>query len=309
MTRPIARALAVICTLTLLTGCGSIQERKSRADRVIKSVDLALHAKTARLIVSEQVELVLEGEQFDVLRAEADRRPPVRLYAEADFEHERVAYLATLEPGRPPQAYAVYSGTTVFRRKPVAASSSPPASAKRFRPWVSLNLDTIDPDDIDNSAVEVSEAARRTQTFRTLNNPLFLLSLLRGTLSGSVDVVGRESVHDIETTHYRFNIDREKAVDDEDERVQDVYESLFKSAFATAVVMPAEAWLDERGVAHRFRITLKSRLRRQNIADIHLTVDLFEMGAPLSVALPDKAETVKVGDLGALVQATSAAGS
>lgn len=294
-----ARLLALATALAVaLAGCGGIRERKERAERIIDSVDRAVDAKSAQMEVSATVKLKLEGAQrLAAGGGDNSAAPAVKYAAQADFARDRVAYLA-LGEGTSPQAVRVYSGTTMFARRL-------DVDTETQRPWVRLDLTSVDPDEIDNGDVEIAEALRQVSQTQGFDNPLFLLKLLRGTLSGSVEEVGTEEVRGVPTTHYEFNIDREKAVRDEDEDVQDAYEALFKSMYATRTVFPGEVWLDEEGLPRRYTVVLKPALRRRALVDIRITVEMFEVGQPVNITLPGKQETAKVDGLGGLYQAIS----
>ena len=291
MTRLVAAATAAVL---LLTGCGSIKERLERADRIIDSVDKAVAARSAQMTVSSRV---------DVRLAPTTGSAPAQeetVAAQADLAHDRVAYLV-VDPAGAPQAVRIYSGNTIYARRLDEVDAK--------RPWARLDLTSLDPDDIDNRDVELSDAGRRLQRARGLDNPLLLLKLLRGTLSGSVDEVGREDVRGVPTTHYRLNVDREKAVKDEDEDVQDAYEALFKTLFVTRTVLPGEVWLDDEGLPRRYTLTVKPNLRRRSLADIRFAVEVFDVGQPVRIELPGKGETVEVDGLGGLAQAIGGPGA
>jgi hypothetical protein len=296
-----AIALAVAASLGLaLGGCGGIQARKERSDRIIDSVDRVTAARSALMTVSSEVTMKLaRGELLAAGGGVVAPALPVRTFpVQADLGHDTAAYLAA-GPGGTAAAVRIYAGTTVYAHR---------TSATTTRPWVRLDLRSLDPDDIDHSDVAVAEAVRSLQGVQTIENPLLLLKLLRGTLSGSVDEVGTESVGGVPTHHYKLNIDREKALEDEDEDVQDAYEAVFKSMFATRLVFPGEVWLDDEGLPRRYAVTLKPKVRRKDIADLRLTVELSDIGRPVDIALPGKAETARVEDLGALTQAITGAG-
>ena len=293
-------ALALVAVLGL-GGCAGIKERKERADRVIDSVDKAIAAKSAHMSVSSDMSVKLEG--ADRLAAggaaAGDTIRGVAYEVQADLDAGRAAYLAPGADGVP-GTVRIYAGTSVYARRVGQETTS--------RPWVRLDLTDVDPDQIDNDDVAVADAVARISQIQAIENPLFLLHLLRGTLSGSVVEVGEEAVRGVPTTHYRLNIDREKAVEDDDEDVQDVYEALFKSMFATRTVFPGEVWIDERGLPLRYSLTLKSNVRRRSLADFRLNVEMFDVGQPVEIVLPDKSEIAKVEGLGDLTQSVSGGG-
>ena len=292
--RLVALPLALVMTLAM-GGCGGIKERKERADRVIGSVDKAIAAKSAQMVVSSSFELKLDqAERLAAGGATADAANGERSFpVHADLANGRAVYLVRGADGTA-QPFRLYAGTTIYARRALDQAAT-------TRPWVRLDLTGIDPDEIDNE-IELADAVRRIAQVQAIENPLFLLHLLRGTLSGSVEVVGEEQVGGVETTHYRLNIDREKAVKDDDEEVQDAYETLFKSMFATRTVFPGEVWLDDNGVPRKYSVTLKSKVRRRSLADFRLTVEMLDIGGPVQIVVPDKSETSTVEGLGDLTQ-------
>ena len=301
MTRLVAAATAAVL---LLTGCGSIRERLERADRIIDGVDKAAAARSALMTISVGVDLRLEGAAATPGAAGGQgaegANPEATITAQADLAKDRVAYLG-LDPAGAPRAVRIYSGTTIYSRLL--------GEAQTKRPWVRLDLTSLDPDEIDNDDVEITDAVRRLEQAQGFDNPLFLLKLLRGTLSGSVDELGREDIRGVPTTHYKLNVDREKAVEDEDEDVQDAYEAMFRTMFATRTVLPGEVWLDDEGLPRRYTLTLKPNLRRRALADLRFTVEMFDIGQPVVIELPGKAETVEVDGLGGLAQAVAGGGA
>lgn len=301
--RPTVRAVALVAAAVAAavvgTGCGAIQERKERADRIIGSVDKAVATGSAQMTVTAEPVLKLaDAARLVAQGPQQEDRRTVSFIAAADLAHDRVAYLAT-GPAGVPEPVRVYAGTTLYARRAGAAAGA------SNRPWVRLDLTSIDPKDIDNDNIESADALRRVQTTQGFDNPLFLLTLLRGTLAGSVEEVGPDKVGGVATTHYKLNIDREKAVRDEDESIQDAYEVMFKTLFATRTVFPGEVWLDNQGLPRRYSVTLKSSVRRRDLIDFRLTVEMDEVGQPVEVALPDKSQTATVEDLGALSQAVT----
>lgn len=289
-------ALAVAAAV-VLPGCGGIKERKEQADRIIDSVDKAIAARSAQMEVSAQAQLKIDGAErlLNGGGPAGAAAPSVRRSAQADLGADRVAYLTVGGDGAA-ETVRIFSGTTIYARR------VGPAAASTQRPWVRLDLTAIDPEEIDND-IEVADALRRVQETAGFDNPLFLLKLLRGTLSGSVEDLGQEEVRGIPTRHYKLNIDREKAVRDEDEEIQDAYEAVFKSMFATRTVFPGEVWLDDQGLPRKYSVTLKSKVRRRALADFLLTVEMFDIGQPVQIVLPPKRETARVDGLGSLAQA------
>jgi hypothetical protein len=323
-------AVAIAIAITG-TGCASLGERKAQADRIIESASLAIASGTANLTLTQRTTLRPEafgnrqrggGAAAATTLPAAEHDGAVKVPAPsdaagdaagvtgvggtsantievsipgvADLKRDRVAMLL-LQDGVEPQPVTVFDGTSLYLRRGQAAGGAGAA-----RPWARLDLAKIDPDDIDNSGTTITEASERLGTFQAAGSPVFLLRLLRGTLSGSVRNVGVEEIDGVRTTHYKMNVDREKATEDEPESLARTYEAVFKSMFVGSVVLPGEVWLDDQGLPRRFAVTFEPKIRRRTFAEITLQIDLRDFAAPLEVAVPARSETVRVEGFGSL---------
>ena len=301
--RGVLRVVATTLVLVNLgTACGAARDKRDTAERIISSVDRATDSKTAELQVTRRVDIKLSKQEQRLMGAVAGggaaAPPETSVNALADLANDRVEYVVPVTPGAAPEPIVIYSGMTIYQRR---FGQNDGSSAKR--PWVVLDLQTVDPDDIDNSSLQVNEAQQRIQAMQVVNNPMFFLRLLRGTLTGSVREIGPDPVRDIPATHFKLNVDREKAVEDEDEEVKDAYTAMFKSMAVNPIVLPAEVWLDKDGRPLRFKVKMTPTIRRRELMDLTFAVELYNFGAPIDIALPGPKETVKVEGIGSLAQA------
>ena len=141
--------------------------------------------------------------------------------------------------------------------------------------WLWLDVGAIDPDQETNLAAP---------TPVLMLPPHVLILLLEGALTGSVERLGTEQIGDFDTTHYRFNISRDKASDDLDDDETQRLERLFEAAnIDGAFYDDAEVWLDEDGIARRLSITLPQRI--DALTSFDLTYRL-ELTGPRSDPLP-----------------------
>ena len=94
LVRPLALSLAVVMAVGL-GGCAGIRERKERADRVIGSVDRAIAAGSAQMIVSSSIEIKLDrAEQLAAGGATAGAPNGARSFpVQADLANGRAVYL------------------------------------------------------------------------------------------------------------------------------------------------------------------------------------------------------------------------
>jgi hypothetical protein len=141
--------------------------------------------------------------------------------------------------------------------------------------WLWLDVGAIDPDQETNLAAP---------TPVLMLPPHVLVLLLEGALTGSVERLGNEQVGDVETTHYRFNISRDKAADNLDDDDTQRLDRLFEAAnIDGAFYDDAEVWIDEEGIARRIQITLPQRI--DALTSFELSYRL-ELTVPRSEPLP-----------------------
>jgi hypothetical protein len=97
--------------------------------------------------------------------------------------------------------------------------------------------------------------------------------------SSGARVTGAERIRGVETTHYAFNIDFKKLAHDN---------KAFRQLTATtgAVTAPAEAWVDKQGRVRRMSVTMSMGAQLGAPMTMSMTEDLYDFGAPASIAAP-----------------------
>jgi hypothetical protein len=138
------------------------------------------------------------------------------------------------------------------------------------------------------------------------NDPTQGLSMLRG--ADDVVKIGEENIRGVDTTHYRLDINLDKAVADaptpEQRDAMQKLTNLYKVR-----KFPVELWLDTDGRVRRFQESLDSAtirlpdgLRTQGnplSGHVTLTYDLYDFGRPVEVDLPPASQ---VADLNQLIK-------
>lgn len=124
------------------------------------------------------------------------------------------------------------------------------------RPWVRFDLD-----DVGEGAGELSPLRGEGATAIVALHPAVIVDLVAGTLTGSIETVGAETIDGVETTHYAVNIAIEKALEDvrrsrypEDRR--ELVERLIELLGVDGDVHAADVWLDADGGLRRFSVSL-----------------------------------------------------
>lgn len=129
------------------------------------------------------------------------------------------------------------------------------------------------------------------------NDPTSQISQLRG--AGDVTNLGSETVRGASTTHYRTQVDLNKAIEKADKsdakEMRDVIKQLGMST------LPIDVWLDSEDRIARFREDIdlshaKLTGDEASLKSISVTMELFDFGKPVNVAVPDASEVVKFTD-------------
>jgi len=120
-----------------------------------------------------------------------------------------------------------------------------------------------------------------------------LLGMVRPS-TGSVRVLGMDDVDGVRTTHYRFNIDRDKATQGMPEKYRRAAELVFeRSGFKGSVFRNAEVWLDDQGRPRRLVVRIHQQVR-SDLAIVGFRLNMKQFGQPVSIdePIPDATSTV-----------------
>lgn len=270
------RALGLLTTLALLlsTACG-FQARKEEAEFVIATPNRVRDQGTARIVWKQQVAPI----EIDDPQSVQAFGLPFRVGGDLDLSERRSTAFVVGDAGPSPDLPLIaFDGDVVFLRR----LTDPEAD----RPWVSLDLAELEEERIDDPTIG----------FNALN-PAVWVDLLGGALTGSVEEVGTEKLGEHRTTHYRLNVDREKAFEDlPDDRIKDL-EEMFLLLGAEGIVTPAELWLDAEGLPRRFVYELEQRVDRRTAFRLTLTFEMSDFGTQTQITTPSTDEVIEVDGL------------
>ena len=227
-----------------------------------------------------------------------------------DLAHDRAA-IAAVDNGTD-VPLARYFGWTLFRfappvnidlkaaiaadKKPApatdATSESDTEATELPRVWLKLDYAHID---------SKKKAELQGITLFPSVPPTFLVRLLKGCLTGSVKVEGIDTLDGVRTTHYRFNLDRYKAMQGMSDKDRRTTELIFqRSGFTTAVSRNAEVWLDEQGRPRRFLVRFNQHIR-SDAAVVGFVLNFKKVGEPVAIDAPISDVTSTVADFPQLV--------
>ena len=133
-------------------------------------------------------------------------------------------------------------------------------------------------------------------------NPVTVLDLIAGPLTGSVELLGPEDIGGVATTHYRANFDFDKVMKDTRRRAytedaRDGLETLLDLLVVKGSIHKGDVWLAPDGRPRRFTIRIRQEPVTEVVIEMIITLDLVEIGAPAPIEVPAPAQLVKVGSV------------
>ncbi|MBW3537265.1 MAG: hypothetical protein KY395_05775 [Actinobacteria bacterium] len=153
------------------------------------------------------------------------------------------------------------------------------------RPWVKFDLEALGEDG--QGPVPALNPAS--------NDPRGVLDALRG-VSGEVEEVGAEDIRGVATTHYRAEVDLDKAQAEVPEERRADFE-IFSEQLGIDT-LPIDVWVDDEGRARRFSYELETPAAGETPASaVNLVIDLYDFGVEVDVQPPPSAEVTDYGEL------------
>ena len=296
--RPVAIAASVVA-LALLPGCAALDKRRD--------ADL-IRAAPERVIERQSLEGTLQA------RVQVKRTPVGTVSA-------RLGAIPSGLTGRGPAApNSVRIDFTRYRTSveaPAAAGGAIPVTLfsedivyqRRFgqsgegttegRPWVKLPFRSLYDrrEGVFGSGYGYADAL----------NPAYLVDLLRGALTGSVERRGTEDIAGTSTSRFDFNIGLDKAFLDTSERRREGIEAYAAvSAVSLERAAKASVWMGADGLPRRIKVTLSQRRDVDERVDVTYVLDVVAYGTPLDLHLPKRKEIATVDSMAKVLAATSA---
>ena len=290
----------IVATAVALGGCG-VGEKDAHATRIRASRTLVAQSSPAagQLSFELQIDEELVDELESTQRAQVEAAlasgaaPRVDVATVLDGESRRATI--TLDPASAEPA-TVFVDTEMFAKRRNARPSE-------RRTWARLDLSDLTEAERPLDMREMTATQVLTAVASTLN-PAYLLDLVEGTLTGSVEVRGTERINEIDTTRYEMNISLEKALTelDFDDEQQEVRNRLFWMLGSREEVIPAQAWIDADGRLRRLELELKQRVTRRRHNTLNVRLELGAFGGEAALVAPAQDATVTYERFGRLVR-------
>jgi hypothetical protein len=264
--RSLIALLASLLATLMLVGCTGSETVS--LESVAQAATTTQKAGSSRMTMEMSVEV--GGKRMKVTADGAIDYKRARGWMEMDL-----GALGALTEGSPaPRITLLFEGNTIWMRMP--PELAPQAGGK---PWLrttvggsGLNAGMQSPD------------------------PSQMLGALRG-ISNSVEKRGRKNVRGVATTHYRAQIDLDKAMAEAPARERGQAKAMLK-LFGAADSMPTDFYLDDAGRVRRMRVEYEYEVFEQKMS-AELNFDLFAFGTRVQFKRPPARQ---VADLSSLTQ-------
>lgn len=264
--RRLSLALGSLVATVALAGCSGGDA--VTVDPVAHAADRTASAGSSRMAM--EMSMGMAGDRFYVT-------------AEGAFDYARgrgsltmdMSQLAALNPSAPelPRLQLLVEGTTAWMRVP--AFLSPSTGGKS---WVRMEL---------GSSAGSLGAAQQP-------DPSQMLETLRG-ISGSVDEVGETRVRGVETTHYRANVDLDKALAEAPARERAQTKTALEM-FGGQKKMPVDVYIDDAGRVRRMELEYKLE-SAGNAFETKLKMELFDFGTRVAFKRPPASQVADLSSL------------
>ena len=339
--RRTAAVAAALATVVASSSC-YVEARQQRAVRLIRSAKLAMEQGTAKgelvgLVKIVRIQGVTAGarpapgstttpQQKEMAREQES--PPFGL--DLDLAHRRAAVIFRSSAARPrtiTTAAPSTPGSTPPTTAPLAVLQggdhpiyvfdrwaqylyAPPDAAKDQSANQAGGGDEGDDAEFVRSWVVLDWAAIDAKTHGRLRSPSSMMALspwlmvqmLRGTLTGSVRNLGTETVAGVPTTHYTFNVDREKATQGMPDKERQIVQRIFeRDDLRGTVFKHAEVWLDAKGLPRQILLRFTQKVDLDNEIKLGFRLRLTDYGTPVSINVPKPDVTTQVIDFPQLV--------
>lgn len=218
----------------------------------------------------------------------------LRFVDDAVFERiatQRVTTFASAaaEAAAPSNLAAIGGAAAEVSAAPVVTTTTAPARALRrsvriVREWAGFDF----------AAIEDDDRTKHAGSFAI--NPVALVRLINGVLTGSVKRVGAT---------YEANVSRDKAERKLSEDAREVLDKMFTANAVTRRVFPAR-FFTQGGAFTGFEVTLRQQISSADRAEMVVTLVLQPVPTlPAKVTKPSRRGTVSVGTLSQLVTTVS----
>ena len=260
-------AVSGIAVAALVTGCGSSSGGSSSGTKSDGGAKIGTNAVTPQALLASSVDKTLAAKNADIAIAfkggVAGKEIGFSGTGVIDFVGQKFDMTLNLPAttGIGGSIEERLIDKVLYLKLPAAASA-----ATGGKSWVKIDTSTL----------------KSGSSLGSLNqNPADILGSLRS-VSSSITTVGTEDIRGVKTTHYRANIDLAKAAAASGSKAsldQATIDEYKKALGSTS--LPADVYLDSKGLPARFAITVKpaaGSATASQVSSVSISIDFFNYG-------------------------------
>ena len=282
-------AAAAVATAVLLgAGCAAMAKRDA-ADLLRAAPELVLGKRSAVGTLRSTVAV----KQVRLGAAPPQVRPAVTDAVRLDLTRKRASVDGPVAGGGT-LPLTQFSEDIVYQRRLGQAGEG----TTQGRAWVKLSFQSL---------YDRRDGVRGTGLgYAGAWNPTYMVDVLRGTLTGSVERRGDEDVAGTATTRYDVRFGLDKAYEDVPERRRQGLEAYFAiSAVSLTRTAEGRVWMAADGLPRRIEVTLSQRGDVDERFDVTYVLELHSYGDAVDIHLPKRKEIATVDGMGPVLAATS----
>jgi len=286
------RKLAALAVVPLVAACATeatdaaleVKTGDAAVSALRAVPDAVTDAGTAR--AEMVVAMSVEGEAMEMVARGAIDRAARQMHVELDmgalFGQIAGASDDPLPAGVDEPWEMVADGSTFYMRAPVFEMFG-------VSGWLSMT-----PEDLGTMGNQLGFGIGSFDLSQTLD-------ALRG-VTGDPEVVGKEEVRGVATTHYRASVDLAEALEqapaEQRERLEAAFEQLDATGGLGEAEVPVDVWIDDDDLPRRMQLEMSSMFAALGLGDASLTMtmDWFDYGEPVTIEIPSADEVTPVDE-------------
>lgn len=293
-----AVALAAVAgVLALVLGGCSITQKRDEARLIVDAEKNLVRNGTALMAATEQetVLAVPSGSSgqagFGPTLRPGQSEPARTETIVTNFPLQEALVTATANGSKTPSvAFEYFHDGTIYQRLPNAGSES--------RPYLQLDFGSLYDSRKANAGVGYGD---------DLLDPLWVVELLRGPLTGSVRRVGSGLINGVFTTEYSANFDWTKSLGGTTDAHTRAVEAALTLLGVPGSAVKGAVWIDRQGSVRQMVVTIRESKGRHREVAWKYTIHIVTIGRAVNLVLPNTDQVARVDAVAPIADAASAA--
>ena len=294
--RGFAAGVALVGVALAGSGC-SITEKRNQSRLITNAHQRLVDSGTSLLSVTVQEKAIAIDAGFAAQSSSqplrAGQLAPARNETVVTNFPKREALVIPAAKGAAKASPAQYfNDGVIYQRLPNVAASS--------HPWLQLDYGQLYDKRKSQAGLGYGHA---------LLNPLWVVDLLKGTLTGSVKRLGPARTGGVATIEYAANFAWDKSLKGTGDQHTRAVEAALTLLGVPSSVVKGNVWLDAAGNVRQLWVSIREHKGRHQVVAWHYTINFAAIGQAVAIALPKQTEVARVDTLGSVLDAETAASS